>query len=321
MPPDREWRDCAASMRKRARWMDRRAWWCLVGALAVLGLASITILRSEDFFKGEIERELLQVRGEIEREERELAQIKVEIEQAKGADLSAVRIVGADGKKVVAVGDDGIILRSLNGGREWQHRHSRTEADLHALSSNSKGDWVITVGTNGTAQFSKNGGQRWRTGKTTTEKTFNDGVLSDDGSRAIAVGRRGTVHFSENGGRSWTRAEVRWKQGDKAAGKTLNAVVFSAGKPARAVAIGMKASFYSAGTRARPGHSTPTRSPKKTWKRWCEAEKNTSLPWATTVPWLFPTMEVQLGHPSGRKTEEKTSPRSRSALMQKQPSQ
>jgi len=73
-------------------------------------------------------------------------------------DLNAVHMADAD--RGWAVGDDGIILKTRDGGRTWIHQSSRTSEDLRGVDS-FDGQIVYAVGEGNTLLRTEDGGRNW----------------------------------------------------------------------------------------------------------------------------------------------------------------
>lgn len=122
----------------------------------------------------------------------------------------------------VAVGNDGLILRTEDEGRSWTQVDSGTRDDLNAIAFSKDSDTALVGGNGGVVLFSTDDGQSWQRPEdaTHTNKAFNDVALSSDGRIAAAVGRKGLIRISSDHGDSWI------DPGNVTA-KDLNAVVLS----------------------------------------------------------------------------------------------
>lgn len=122
----------------------------------------------------------------------------------------------------VAVGNDGVILRTDNQGKSWTHVDSGTRDDLNVVAFSTDGDTALVGGNGGVVLLSTDDGQSWQRpeGDTYTNKAFYDVALSSNGRIAAAVGRRGLIRISRDRGNSWI------DPGNVAA-KNLNGVVLS----------------------------------------------------------------------------------------------
>lgn len=105
----------------------------------------------------------------------------------------------------VAVGNDGLILRSEDEGRSWIRVDSGIRDDLNVVAFSRDGDTALVGGDGGAVLFSTDDGQSWQKpeGATHTNKAFYDVALSSDGRIAAAVGRRGLIRISSDRGNSW----------------------------------------------------------------------------------------------------------------------
>ena len=105
----------------------------------------------------------------------------------------------------VAVGSDGLILRTEDEGLSWTRVDSGTRDDLNVVAFSRDGDTALVGGDSGAVLFSTDDGQSWQKpeGATHTSKAFYDVALSSDGRITAAVGRRGLIRVSRDRGNSW----------------------------------------------------------------------------------------------------------------------
>ncbi len=143
----------------------------------------------------------------------------------RGEGLAAVAFVNE--RLGIAVGDQGVILRTLDGGARWRRVTSSTDAALSSVAF-ADAKRAVVVGDGGTLLRSTNGGERWET-RTSGIETLLESVAFADRTRAVAVGDGGTVLRSTDGGDSWER-----KQGGTDV--MLTSVAFATEE--RAVAVG-----------------------------------------------------------------------------------
>ncbi len=103
----------------------------------------------------------------------------------------------------VAVGQDGAVLTSANGGASWTGRVPGTRDTLSAVSCPSR-NLCVAVGEEGAIVTSTDGGRTW-TSRTSGTDFDLDGVACPSTSACVAVGGT-TVLVSTNGGASWSKA-------------------------------------------------------------------------------------------------------------------
>jgi photosystem II stability/assembly factor-like uncharacterized protein len=117
-------------------------------------------------------------------------------------DLSDVVFL-ADGRSGWIVGDEGMILRSSDGGASWQPQASGTGAGLWsvALSADGRSGWI--VGGEGTILRSSDGGASWQPQASGTGAWLRSVALSADGRSGWIVGTGGTLLRTTDGGASW----------------------------------------------------------------------------------------------------------------------
>ena len=122
--------------------------------------------------------------GQFTVPERALAQARRMV--AEGADL------------IVAVGDRGLILRSVSGGVAWGQQGSGVSVALHAVDFGSA---LIgcAVGDSGTILHTTNGGRVWAVQSSGVTQTLN-GVSFATARLGVAVGDAGTILRTISGG-------------------------------------------------------------------------------------------------------------------------
>lgn len=102
-----------------------------------------------------------------------------------GVELTSV--FGApDGNHVWAVGSDGAIVGSDDGGRTWTPRQSGTTTSLNSISGTGARMWV--VGDGGTILESDNNGASWTPRKSGTDQDLYSVFVVPGGSQIWAVG-------------------------------------------------------------------------------------------------------------------------------------
>ena len=112
-----------------------------------------------------------------------------------------------DKKLGFAVGHEGWILRTKDGGSSWEEvAFSKENGEpLMSIARLPSGDW-ITVGAFGRAMESKDGGQTWQALTLPAEvedKHLNRIVSSADQQHWLIVGERGLVIKSDDAGATW----------------------------------------------------------------------------------------------------------------------
>jgi len=102
-----------------------------------------------------------------------------------------------------AVGMDGIILKTVNGGKMWRRITSGTEKPLYSIVVGKNMGWI--VGNKGQYLMSENGGETWslQDGTIKTRFWLREVAFSNE-NQGIIVGARGTIVQTKNAGRSWT---------------------------------------------------------------------------------------------------------------------
>lgn len=113
----------------------------------------------------------------------------------------------ADKKTGFAVGHEGWILRTQDGGSSWQEMafDAKNGEPLMSISRLPSGHWA-TVGAFGRAMVTKDEGKTWERMELPAEvedKHMNRIAHSADGQHWMIVGERGLVLQSHDGGVSW----------------------------------------------------------------------------------------------------------------------
>lgn len=160
--------------------------------------------------------------------------------------------IAADGLTGVAVGHEGWILRTSDGGLSWQEVafDEKNGEPLMSVGQLPSGAW-IAVGAFGRALRSDDAGQTWRRlalpNTSVEDKHLNRIVGSANGQHWLIVGERGLVLRSADGGESWSEVEAFYK------GSLYNAAALSDGSW---LAYGMRGNAF----RSPDGQASWTRS-------------------------------------------------------------
>ena len=104
----------------------------------------------------------------------------------------------------IAVGRNGAVLTTANGGASWTARDPDITADLFGVALAADGVAGIAVGRNGAVLTTANGGASWTVRDPDISADLFGVALAADGVAGIAVGRNGAVLTTANGGASWT---------------------------------------------------------------------------------------------------------------------
>src|SRR5438309_268415 len=117
----------------------------------------------------------------------------------QGNAINAIRFA-ADKRHGWAIGSDGAILHTNNGGFEWEAQTSPVLTTLNSIYIKDK-DRAVAVGARGAILITNNGGEKW-VGKPSGVKDHLYGVAfaPEDGSRGWAVGTYGRIVATSDGG-------------------------------------------------------------------------------------------------------------------------
>jgi photosystem II stability/assembly factor-like uncharacterized protein len=118
-------------------------------------------------------------------------------------DLQAIAFI--DNQTSIAVGINGTILRSVDGGASWDKVDSGIQSWLTSLAvlDNNR---IIAVGSNGTILRSVDGGASWAQVDSGSQSPLTSLAILDK-DHIIAAGYDGTILRSNDGGTSWTKIE------------------------------------------------------------------------------------------------------------------
>jgi photosystem II stability/assembly factor-like uncharacterized protein len=110
-----------------------------------------------------------------------------------------------NGHAVIAVGERGAIVRSVDSGETWESISTPTHATLTGISfANTETGWA--VGHDGVILNTRDGGETWTEQFHTenAETVFLD-VAAIDSSHAIAIGAFGVCYTTKDAGRNWVQ--------------------------------------------------------------------------------------------------------------------
>lgn len=105
----------------------------------------------------------------------------------------------------VAVGEQGTIVRTEDGGATWHLMRSSAARDLHSLTQTSTGR-LVAVGTGGGVQTSDDQGVSWSPHDVDLPIELF-AVAFPDARTGVAVGAQGIIFRTLDGGDNWTRVQ------------------------------------------------------------------------------------------------------------------
>lgn len=119
-------------------------------------------------------------------------------------ELMGVQIL--DNNNIVAVGNDGVIIKSSDGGATWATVHNNPEVDYWGVAfSDTHHGWA--VGSDGVIVKTNDGGNTWSEGFT-AEGYFLTDVFFINQNKGWACDILGGVYLTNNGGDTWTRVNL-----------------------------------------------------------------------------------------------------------------
>lgn len=119
---------------------------------------------------------------------------------ALAAGTHALAVHAADANAIWIAGEDGVLLRSTNGGAAWTLLNSGSTRHLRAIARASNTGWV--VGDGGTVLRTNNAGVAWSVQDAGSLQHLR-GVSVLDAQHAWAVGDGGLVLLTTDGGATW----------------------------------------------------------------------------------------------------------------------
>ncbi|MCC6075434.1 YCF48-related protein [Pseudomonas sp. GCM10022188] len=125
-------------------------------------------------------------------------------------DRLLINDMAVDGRRVVAVGEQGIVLTSDDLGETWQQasiepRRSSSLTGVVVLSA----DHLVAVGHDGWILRSENGGKSWQEVRIDSELAEPLlGVWAGDANHVVAYGSYGKFFVSADGGKTWQAREL-----------------------------------------------------------------------------------------------------------------
>ena len=119
-----------------------------------------------------------------------------------GLDLNSVFFKQHDSQRGWAVGNDGTILATQDGGKHWTPQISPTTDNLYGVAFADDGLQGLVVGGSGTILKTADGGGVWTSATKGVPKVVLEGVaLSEDGHLGWAVGLNGIILRNKHDGR------------------------------------------------------------------------------------------------------------------------
>lgn len=123
-----------------------------------------------------------------------------------GTGKSLRGIFSTSASMTIAVGDDGLVIGTTDGGVTWSNGTVGTTEDLcKVFVMNTFAPVIAVIGDNGTMRNSTNVGISWNTWNGNTNENLHDIFVHDPtvGTTMTVVGESGVILFSNNGGNTW----------------------------------------------------------------------------------------------------------------------
>lgn len=124
----------------------------------------------------------------------------------QGTVHQALFAVDFEGTHGVAVGADGEVQTTEDGGKTW--KKSKLPTNLALLGVHIDAEKTLAVGQSGT-MYTKAAGGAWEKGNSGTEKRLFS-VSSNASGLSAAVGEFGALQLSEDGGKTWHSLTLDW---------------------------------------------------------------------------------------------------------------
>ena len=166
---------------------------CATGRTVAVRVADLEKMQSH--FEGQLPKELVEMA-----KRRDTPSLKTLFTRRN--DLSSI-FGTSDGKRLWAVGSEGTVLESDDGGEQWDPRTSGTHNWLHSIFATSDGRRLWAVGGGGTIVESDDAGKSWIQRSSGTENRLSKIFGRSDGKRLWAVGDHGTILESDDSGEHW----------------------------------------------------------------------------------------------------------------------
>ena len=116
--------------------------------------------------------------------------------------------VSKDNRRLWLVGENGLILQSLDGGKTWTKLDSGTVEylyDVHMAADNHTG-WV--VGGKGTILATTDGGKTWAKLSSGTVEDLKAVHMAADNRNGWVVGDKGTILVTRDSGKIWAKQDI-----------------------------------------------------------------------------------------------------------------
>lgn len=101
------------------------------------------------------------------------------------------------------VGNDGLILTTPNGGRDWHLQSPPTSHNLFSVAVDRSGSKIWAAGAEGVIFESVDGGRNWESEASGTPNALSSITFADNGKDGFAIGIDNTLLSTHDGGAHW----------------------------------------------------------------------------------------------------------------------
>ncbi|MDZ3991961.1 Ycf48-like protein [Pseudomonas sp. Teo4] len=148
-------------------------------------------------------------------------------------------VIALSPQVLVAVGHDGWILRSTDGGQRWQEMHHDATLGEPLLGVwSADGQQVVAYGSYGKFLVSNDAGEHWSAREMPGDGAHFNGLDGGSDGRQMLVGEQGLVLRSSDAGQHWQQLPSFYN------GSLFGVVRLS---PTRWLAYGMRGNVFSSG--------------------------------------------------------------------------
>ena len=164
-------------------------------------------------------------------------------------DLYSVRF--ADEKHGWICGEQGLVLRTDDGGKTWRRQPTGVNEELYRLAPGDSKN-AIAVGTNGIILYTNDGGEHWQANRQKGELDYFDATMPE-AANGWVVGEFETILHTSDGGKTWETQRGGKRANFRAA--ALFSISFRDGQ--EGLVTGQGGNFFSTSDRGKNWRSIP----------------------------------------------------------------